>query len=135
MVTSKKRILAGEEVEIQDIEGKMRLMVSGSFYTHPAIGSAYSKGEAKHLKVDSFGDGSCLAVLVKLIPSDTEESAIENMMDDALTEMETLMGFKPGEEEKLYSSSWYAGFSSTEYDAYLPNEDAAFLEAQFADVK
>lgn len=135
MVTSKRRILAGEEVEIQDIGGKMRLMVSGSFYVHPAIGSVCSKGEAKHLRVDSFGDGSCLAVLVKLIPSDTEESAIEDMMDGALTEMEALMGFKPGEGEELSSSSWYAGFSSTEYDAYLSDEDTAFLEAQFAGVK
>lgn len=131
MVTNKKRILSWKEVDIQDIGGKMRLMIFGSFYAHPSTGSAFFNREAEHLKVDLFGDGSCLATLVKLVPSDISEDAIEAMQDAALAEMEELMGFEP--EEELSSSGWSAGFSNTDYDAYLSNEDAAFLAAQLAE--
>lgn len=120
-----KRNLGGEECICISYGGKMRLYLEGCFDT--GHGENPSDQKAPIPFVEPFPDGSISASYLRLIPDNTTESEIEDMMDRSLTQMEAALGLDS--EVHCSSSSWHAGHSESDKDHLLSQEEQNYLAA------
>lgn len=61
----------------------------------------------------------------KLVPWDTAEDELEEMMDEALNLIEKTFGIGEGE---CTSSEWWLGSDSTEYDDLLTSDEQSCVK-------
>lgn len=122
-----RRVLGGEEVAVASYDGKMRFLVGCAFSCPPEPGSAVAEGTSSRFSIENFKDGSCMVYCQTLVPDDTDEETLENMMDDALSETEEAMGFAVGEGLECTSTSWWAGHSDNNYDCLLSEQEQSVV--------
>ena len=122
-----RRVLGGKEVDVSSYDGKMRFLVGCAFCCPPVQGSAVAEGTSSRFRMETFEDGSCMVYCQTLVLDDTSEDALEDMMDDALSETEEAMGFAVGEGLECTSTTWWAGHSDSNYDSLLSEQELAVI--------
>lgn len=127
-----RRDIAGENVEVEVFDDKMRFSTYGAFYEVPE--NAESLLAEKQMRLTRYPDGSACVETQKLVPVTITDEEMDDMHDALLTAMEKAMGLPEGGE--LSSSGWNAGHFSDELDYLMTQEEQAIIrEVQTHDAK
>ena len=116
------RTIAGDKVKLYAYDGKMRLRVTGSFYSTPE--GIDDTAAANRMAATRFGDGSISIKAQTLIDSNASERSIEHEYELMLCKMEDLFGFKDG---SCSSSSWYVGHHDDTDDGLLTDDERDWI--------
>lgn len=112
------RLLAGDTCKVAVYDGMMRFQVQGSYTSVPK--DAEVKAEDSRMLIERFSDGSADVTIQSLIKWDTTDAEIEQMYDNALNRIETVLGIQDG---CLSSSSWNAGYADQHWDALMTDTE------------
>lgn len=115
----KKRVICGERCDCAVYGGMSRFLVNGNYY-FAADAVENDRQDDTRIRVERFADGSASFYMQKLVPWDTAEDELEDMMDEVLNLIEETFGFEEGE---CTSSGWWFGDDSTEYDDLLAADE------------
>lgn len=114
-----RKLIMGEDVEIESFHGKMRFMVYGAFVNVPQNAEELLSG--RRMRLTRYTDGSAIIEMQQLVHISATDDELEEMQDTLLTKMEEALGLPVG--EYLTSSGWNAGHANTEWDNLLSDAE------------
>ena len=118
------RTIAGDKVKLYAYDGKMRLCVTGSFFSAPE--GVDVTAAANRMAATQFKDGSVSIKAQALIDSIASERRIECEYELMLCKMEDLFGFEDG---SCSSSSWYVGHHDDTDDGLLTDDERDWIRS------
>lgn len=120
----KQRVLSGELCDCAVYGNMSRFLVNGNYYFIPDVAETTWRADV-NIRAERFSDGSTSFYMQKLVPWDTAEDELEEMMDEALNLIEKTFGIGEG---KCTSSEWWLGDDSTEYDDLLTSDEQSCVK-------
>ena len=118
------RTIVGDKVKLYTYDGKMRLRVTGSFYSTPE--GIDVTAAAKRMAATQFKDGSVSIKAQTLIDCNASERRIEYEYELMLCKMEDLFGFEDG---SCSSSSWHVGHQDDTDDGLLTDDERDWIRS------